>query len=153
MKRFVRPAVVIILAAVLSLWGRDAVRKVAEHVFSSVAERIESSGEDFAAWEYDSAVRKSEPEHRAAWKDFPALTQTGFEFSAAREVSPASRVRNFSEERGGNNAGGARCGFLRSGSFICTARPANFMMDRLFAPVGGALSGLSAAVSLRRLRI
>lgn len=153
MKRFVRPAVVIILAAVLSLWGRDAVRKTAEHVFSSMTERIESSGEDFAVWEYDSAVRKSEPEHRVSWKDFPALTEAGFEFSATREVSPASRVRNISEERGGSNAGGARCGFLRSGSFVCTARPANFMMDRLFTPVSGALSGLFAAVSLRKLRI
>ena len=153
MKRFVRLSVVIILAAVLSLWGRDAVREVVESGFSSLTEQIESSGEGFASGESDWAVRKSEHEHRAAWQDFPALTQTGFEFSAAREVSPASRVRNFSEERGGNNAGGARCGFLRSGSFVCTARPANFMMDRLFAPVGGALSGLSAAVSLRRLRI
>lgn len=153
MKRFVRPAVVIILAAVLSLWGRDAVREAVEHVFSSVAEQIESSGEDFASEEFDRAVRKSGPEHRVAWKDFPALTEAGFEFSAAREVSPASRVRNVSEERGGNNAGGTRCGFLRSGNFVCTARPANFMMDRIFAPVSGALSGLNAAVSLRKLRI
>ena len=153
MKRFVRLSVVVILAAVLSLWGRDAVREVVESGISSVAERIESDGEVCACGDYDWAVKKSEPEHRAAWKDFPELTQAGFEFSAAREVSPASRVRNFSEERGGSNAGSARCGFLRSGSFVCTARPANFMMDRLFVPVCGALSGLSAAVSLRRLRI
>lgn len=153
MKRFVRLSVVIILAAVFSFWGRDAVREVVESGFSSLTEQIGSSGDDFASVECDWAVRKSEPEHRAAWKDFPALTQAGFELSATREVSPASRVRNFSEERGGGNAGGARCGFLRRGNFICTARPANFMMDRLFAPVGGALSGLSAAVSLRRLRI
>lgn len=153
MKRFVRLSVVVILAAVLSCLGRDAAREVVESGFSSVAERIESAGEICACGDYDLAVKRSDPEHRAAWKDFPELTQEGFEFSAAREVSPASRVRNFSEERGGSNGGGARCGFLRSGSFVCTARPANFMMDKLFAPVGGALSGLGAAVSLRRLRI
>lgn len=149
MKRIVRLSVAVIIAAILSIWGRDAVSGVSQSGFTSATERIESIGDELVSVECDAAVEKSGSAQKAAWKDFPSLSGTGFEFSAAREVSPASRVRNFSEERGG----GARCGFLRSGSFVCTSCPANFMIDRLSVPIGGALSGLFAAVSLRKLRI
>jgi len=88
----------------------------------------------------------------ADWCNRSALIDGGLEFSAARTVSPASRVRSFSEERN-NSPQHSRTGFFRSGKTVCTARPCNFMMDRITSPVSGALSGLSSAVALERLRI
>ncbi len=89
----------------------------------------------------------------ADWCNRTALNDGGLEFSAARTVSAASRVRNFSEERNNSPQQHSRTGFFRSGKTVCTARPGNFMLDRITSPVSGALSGLSSAVALERLRI
>lgn len=84
--------------------------------------------------------------------EFPALNDGGLAFSAARTVSEASRVRNLSEERNGSSQH-PRTGFCRSGKVVCTARPCNFIIDRVTVPIPGFLSGLSSVVILRRLRI
>lgn len=89
----------------------------------------------------------------ADWCNRTALNDGGLEFSAARTVRAASRVRSFSEERNNSPQQHSRTGFFRSGKTVCTARPCNFMLDRITSPVSGALSGLSSAVALERLRI
>ncbi len=89
----------------------------------------------------------------ADWCNRTALNDGGLVFSAARTVSSASRVRNFSEERNNSPQQHSRTGFFRSGKTVCTARPGNFMLDCITSPVSGALSGLSSAIVLERLRI
>lgn len=84
--------------------------------------------------------------------DFPALTGAGEEMSPARTASCAARVRSFQGERDGGNRQ-PRGGFCRGGKVVCTAHPCNFMIERLTAPVRGAVSGLLSTITLRRLRI
>lgn len=89
----------------------------------------------------------------ADWCNRVALNDGGLEFSAARPVSPASRVRSFADERNSSPQQHSRTGFLRNGKIICMARCGNFMLDCITSPVSGSIAGLSSAVALERLRI
>ncbi len=89
----------------------------------------------------------------ADWCNRVALNDGGLEFSAARPVSSASRVRSFADERNNSPQQHSRTVFLRSGKIVCMARRSDFMPDRITNPVSGAVAGLAAAVALERLRI
>lgn len=108
---------------------------------------------DNATGHKESILVQDREQEDADWCNRTALNDGGLEFSAARTVSQASRVRSFSDERNNSPQQHSRTGFFRSGKIVCTVRPSNFMLDCIVSPVSGALSGLSSAIALERLRI
>ncbi len=108
---------------------------------------------DNATGHKESILVQEREQEDADWCNRTALNDGGLEFSAARTVSQASRVRSFSDERNNSPQQHSRTGFFRSGKIVCTVRPSNFMLDSIVSPVSGALSGLSSAIALERLRI
>lgn len=142
MKAFVR--LIAIAAAVFALSGTRGAEAVQGND-NAHEKQVNSQSSLFSA--------RDRAREDADWCNRTALNDGGLEFSAARNVNTASRVRNFSEERNNSPQQHSRTGFFRSGKTVCTARPANFMLDCITSPVSGALSGLSSAIALERLRI
>ena len=148
MKGFVR--LIALAAAVFALSGIHGGENMRGDGVLQMNDAVHGRASDFQSSIFSVHDREQED---ADWCNRTALNDAGLEFSAARPVSQASRVRNFSDERNNSPQQHSRTGFLRSGKTVCTARPANFMLDCITSPVSGSLSGLSAAVALERLRI
>lgn len=101
----------------------------------------------------ESFLVQDREQEDADWCNRVALNDGGLEFSAARLLSQASRVRSFADERNNSPQQHSRTAFSRSGKIVCMARGSNFMLDRITNPVSGAVAGLAATVALERLRI
>lgn len=148
MKGFVR--LIALVAAVFALSGIHGGENLRGDGVWQMNDAVHGGASDLQSALFSVHDREQED---ADWCNRTALNDGGLEFSAARTVSQAARVRNFSDERNNSPQQHSRTGFFRSGKTVCTARPANFMLDCIASPVSGALSGLSAAIALERLRI